>query len=422
MRKLYISALVAAALSLPGLTEAKVQTIRMTCGPTEADQTLCEYVTKRFESETGHKVESVDWSVNATDQLGLLQQMFSAGDSTIDVMQLDGTWPGLIGNHLLDLSDHFSNEDGQFFEAQWKNNTVNGQIKAIPAWLSAAMLYYRTDLLEKYNEEPPETWDDMERIAKRIQAAEQKEGNRQFWGFVFQGKAYEGLTANALEWVYSHNGGAVVEQDGTISINNEGAARSFNRAAGWVGNIAPNGVLGYTEEEARALFQNGDALFLRNWPYVWNNVQADGSPVQGKVGISVLPRDGEDGQHAATLGGWQFGVNAYTENPELSVKLVDILTDKETQKYRFILTGYTPSIPSLYEDADILAIAPHMETYLSIFSTAVARPSSATTRHYNRVSNAFYNSAFNVLSGRMNGEDAVVRLERELQRIKGRGW
>ena len=240
--------------------------------------------------------------------------------------------------------------------------------------------------------------------------------------FVFQGKAYEGLTCNAIEWVNSHNGGLVVEPDGEISINNQQAAKAFDRAGNWVGSISPNGVLGYTEEEGRAVFQNGDALFLRNWPYVWANAQADGSPVQGKIGISVLPKDGEDGAHSAALGGWQYGVNAYSDNPELAIKLVDILTDEQTQKYRFEVTGNTPSIKSLYEDPDVIAFAPYVGQFLPIFDAATARPSTVTGSDYNRVSSAFYNSAFNVLSGRMTGEEAVTRLERDLQRIKGRSW
>ena len=174
MQKLLAPVLMAAALSMTGTAQASVETLRMTCGPTGPDRIFCDYVATRFEKETGNKLETVEWPFSSTDQLSLLQQMFSAREGTIDVMQLDVVWPGLLGCHLLDLSDHFDNDDGRFFEAQWDNNIVDGKLKAVAAFVDAAMLYYRTDLLEKYDEQPPVTWDDMERIANKIQEAERK--------------------------------------------------------------------------------------------------------------------------------------------------------------------------------------------------------------------------------------------------------
>ena len=42
---------------------------------------------------------------------------------------------------------------------------------------------------------------------------EKKAGNDKLMGFVFQGKAYEGLTCNALEWVDSFKGGTIVDPE-----------------------------------------------------------------------------------------------------------------------------------------------------------------------------------------------------------------
>ncbi len=137
------------------------------------------------------------------------------------------------------------------------------------------MLFYRSDLLEHYGETVPQTWAEMTRIAERIQQAEREAGNEGFWGYVFQGKAYEGLTCNAIEWVASYGGGRIVDDNGNITINNAGAAEALQTVAGWIGTIAPRGVMGYEEEQARAVFQNGDTLFMRNWPYVYALSQPD---------------------------------------------------------------------------------------------------------------------------------------------------
>ena len=173
--------------------------------------------------------------------------------------------------------------------SSFSNDTVNGRLKAIPNYIDTGVLFYRKDLLEKYNEQPPKTWEEMTRIATKIQAEERKAGRKNFWGYIFQGKSYEGLTCNALEWVQSYGGGSFVDEKGNVTINNEKAARAFDMAKSWIGTISPKGVLGYKEEESRTVFQNGDALFMRNWPYVWQLSQAQDSPLKGKVGVAPLP-------------------------------------------------------------------------------------------------------------------------------------
>lgn len=88
-------------------------------------------------------------------------------------------------------------------------------------------------------------------------------------GLCFQGNAYEGLTCNALEWVKSSGGGQIVEADGTVSINNEQAAAAIDRAKGWIGTISPQGFLPIRRKKSRGVWQTGNAVFVRNWPYAY---------------------------------------------------------------------------------------------------------------------------------------------------------
>ena len=123
----------------------------------------------------------------------------------------------------------------------------------------------------------PTTWEELAATAKMIMDKERAAGNEDMWGFVFQGNAYEGLTCNALEWVKSNGGGQIVEPDGTISINNPKAAAAIDMAKGWVGTISPPGVLAYQEEESRGVWQTGNAVFMRNWPYAYSLGNGDDS-------------------------------------------------------------------------------------------------------------------------------------------------
>ena len=139
----------------------------------------------------------------------------------------------------------------------------------------------------------------MADTAKMIMDKERAAGNKDMWGFVFQGNAYEGLTCDALEWVKSNGGGQIVEPDGTISINNPKAAEAIDMVKGWVGTISPPGVLSYQEEESRGVWQTGNAVFMRNWPYAYSLGNSADSPIKGKFDVTTLPV----GPAAHTLGG-----------------------------------------------------------------------------------------------------------------------
>ena len=165
------------------------------------------------------------------------------------------------------------------------------------------------------------------------------------WGFVFQGNAYEGLTCNALEWVKSNGGGQIIEPDGTISINNPQAAAAIDRAASWVGTISPEGVLAYQEEESRGVWQTGNAVFMRNWPYAYALGKAPNSAIKGKFDVAPLPAGGGEGaRSAATLGGWNFAVSKYSQNPEAAIELALFLASPEVQKNRAIQQSNLPTI------------------------------------------------------------------------------
>lgn len=413
----------AAALVSLGAGFAHADTVKMECGAGATVKSFCDYIKTRFEAETPHKLEFIDLPRASDEKLSMLQQIFATKDgNVVDVMAIDVVWPGVLERHLLDLTDKVKDLEPAFFPSVWQNNIVNGRIKGVPNFIDAGVLFYRTDLLQKYGEQPPKTWQEMARIAAKVQDAERAAGSKNLHGFVFHGKAYEGLSCEALEWVSSFGGGSFVEPDGSVSANNPKAVAAFKLVASWIGTISPKGVLGYQEEEARAVFQNGDAVFMRNWPYAYLLSQDDSSPVKGKVGMMLLPSGGEGGRHAAALGGWQWAVSAYTKAPEASIALVRMLSDAQTQKQNFLQMGVSPSRLDVYEDPEVKAKGPHLVLLKEAFASAVARPSTATRGEYPKVSKAIWNAAYDTLSGRASAEAALADLEGRLKRFKGREW
>jgi trehalose/maltose transport system substrate-binding protein len=138
---------------------------------------------------------------SASERLARYQQHLAARPGDIDVLQIDVVWPAILANHLADLSGHYDRATlDQHFSTIIKNNTVADRLVAMPWFTDAGVLYYRQDLLQTYDRRVPETREEMAETARTIVAAERRAGYDRMWGYVFQGRAYEGLTVNALEW------------------------------------------------------------------------------------------------------------------------------------------------------------------------------------------------------------------------------
>ncbi|NBX15236.1 MAG: ABC transporter substrate-binding protein, partial [Betaproteobacteria bacterium] len=326
--------------------------------------------------------------------------------------------PGILKDHLLDLKPYSKGIESEHFPAIIANNSVNGKLLGMPWYTDAGLLYYRADLLKKHGLKVPTTWEELTQTALKVQSAERAKGDLDFHGYVFQAKAYEGLTCNALEWVSGHGGGTVVGPDGQITIGNAQAVKALNMAASWIGSISPAGVLNYEEEEARGVFQNGNALFMRNWPYAWSLMQKSGSLVKGKVGVAKLPGS----PSAATLGGWQLGVSKYSKHAAVAADLVMYMTSASVQKARAISGSYNPTLPALYKDPEVIQANEFMATLADVFANSVARPTTATGLKYPQVSQSFWNAAHEVMSKRATGEEAVAKLESRLKQIRRKHW
>ena len=418
--------MLAAALLLgcAAASQADAAKVAISCGAVGQELEFCRSGAEAWAKQTGNEVGIVSTPNSATERLALYQQLLAAGSSDVDVFQIDVVWPGILGTQFIDLSQAFSAEEvGAHFPPIIQNNTVGGKLVAMPWFTDAGLLYYRKDLLEKYSFQPPATWDDLAATAQKIQDGERAAGNPKMWGYVFQGKAYEGLTCNALEWVDSHGGGQIVDRDGRITIANPQAAQALARAASTVGTIAPEGVLNYSEEEARGVFQSGNAVFMRNWPYAWALGQAADSPVKDKIGVMALPKGGPDGKSTGTLGGWELAVSRYSKNQDAAIDLVRYLTSPAEQKRRAIEGAYNPTIVGLYTDPDVIAAAPFIGALRETFTNAVARPSQVTGTKYNQVSSEFFNAAHQVLSRQASAEDALGQLAKRLDRLsRGGKW
>lgn len=344
----------------------------------------------------------------ASDQLhNAYATALTAGDSSIDVLSVDVIWPSEFASAgwILSIDDRFTREERErFFDGPLQAVTYQDKIYAMPRYTDSGVLYYRKDILQT----PPKTWDELIGMCKDNIG---KNGIKN--GFVFQGNQYEGFICNALEYI-NGNGGSILT-DGKVTVDTPQVKQGLQYMKDiMTQKIAPQGITTYKENEATALYQQGETLFLRNWTSSWILLNKDDSPVKGKVGVAQIPI-GKDGKESSpTLGGWNMAINKYSEHPEEAWKFIEFATGTEGQKITALEAGKIPTRKDLFNDNDILTKNPFWKDFYNGFLTSKARPVSPV---YPKISDTMQINFHKAVTGGMSIDDAVKNVEKDLNEL-----
>jgi multiple sugar transport system substrate-binding protein len=354
--------------------------------------------------------------VEGPNQTNLIEDLYTSafllGDSPYDLVNMDVIWtPKFAGaGWLLDLTDEFSEKAlAVFSTADVNGGKYQNRLYRLPVRSDAGVLYYRKDLLEKAGLEPPQTFEDLVKISKTIQ----QQGAAR-WGYIWQGQQYEGSAAMFVEVLQGFGGFWVNPDTLDVGLDRPEAIQAVKFLRSTVDQgISPPGVTNYIEEDTRQIFQSGQAVFLRSWPYVWPLANADKSPVKGKIGI--MPLVGTPGHPGGScLGGWGLGIAKTSKHPKEALTAIRFLTSADAQK-RFIKeAGYVPSRKALFNDPDIVSQYSHYPQLLNVVNKAVLRPPVAQYAQASDILQRYLSAA---LTQQQTPEDAMKAAANETRRL-----
>jgi trehalose/maltose transport system substrate-binding protein len=395
--------------------EFGIVTVVFKHGKIAGDPEAFRSLLQRFEAEHPGimvKDETLPASSDQQHQFYVISLEGHSGD--FDVLSMDVIWVQEFARAgwIRDLSDLLPSEKrGEFFPGPMTAVTYQGGAYAIPWYIDAGLLYYRKDLLDKYGLGPPKTWEELVSTAQTILKGEEDPHLR---GFVWQGKQYEGLICNVLEFIWSAGGHVLNDRGRVILASKESeVALGFMRDLIARYRVSPAMVTSADEEATRRIFGEGRAIFMRNWPYAWNRFEQKGSKVRGKVGVAELPSF-PGHSSAATLGGWQLGINRYSPHPKEAEALVQFLTSSEIQRRMAIEIGYKPTRKSLYKDEKLIASQPFITGLYGVFLSARPRP---VTPYYLMLSQALQPEFSAALVGLKRPEKALRDAQLEMNYI-----
>jgi multiple sugar transport system substrate-binding protein len=247
-------------------------------------------------------------------------------------------------------------------------------------------------------ERVPSTWDELAEQARDLGR------QHEIAGYVSQLARYEGLPVNLLEAIWGQ-GGDLLQQGGEPRLDVEATTRGLaflhdGIRDGWI----PGTARAYDEEQSRRAFQSGQAVFMRNWPYAYDLLTAQDSPVRKDFDVAKLPGP-------SALGGANLAVSRFSRRKKTALEFSRFLADEGAQRETFEEGGYPAVLASVYEDPNVQANQPYTLALRDSIKDARSRPS---TPYYGQVTRVIQDAAFSVLG---LGEEPARAAERLAERL-----
>jgi multiple sugar transport system substrate-binding protein len=371
-RRAVLAAMALATASCTGVTNRRsnADLVWATGGIIPADQNRAQDIAAQWNMlhPNGPKVRVEPLPPSTTETYQLLSLELNAGLPHFDILDLDVVWIPEFAQRgwLVDMQDLRPDIEPTSLPGPLQTAVWNGKLWTAPYRTDAGVLYYRSDLVDT----PPRTWEELISVGRRV--GEQNG----IAPFVADGAQYEGLVVQYLEYFWGLGGDVFAMDRQSVLFQPDKAlyAAEFMRNAFREGVYAPGfNTMGL--EEARQTFQSGEAVFLRSWPYAYQQMNGRDpiSQVVGKVGIAPMPAFDGRGSVAA-LGGSNLAVSAFSRNIPAATEFVRLVsTSRDVQLALAQRHSMAPTLKTAYRD---LAADPMMVVLAQVLPTAKPRPAT----------------------------------------------
>ena len=281
-------------------------------------------------------------STSSDQQRVSLVRRLAAGDSSIDILAMDVDWTaefataGWIRPWTGANAAAVSNG---VLAGPLKTATWRGKLYAAPINSNTQLLWYRKDLVKTV----PRTWDQM--IDDSVGLAKQGKPH----AIEEQGSKYEGLVVWFNSLVNSAGGG-ILSPDNKILIgpSTKTAAQIMRRLATTA--AADPGLNVAQESQSDTAFDQGNAAFEINYPFVWQSAQATNPKVFKQMGYAPFPSVAAGTAPRVSIGGYNLGVSTHSPHPQQAFDAVRCLVQRQNQIRDAVKGGLAPVLASIYSE------------------------------------------------------------------------
>lgn len=345
----------------------------------------------------------IEYQTNLEQMKTKLLQVAARG-SAPSMSQVDSFWVPSFYDDLQPVTDVIDDPD-DWYPFVKDVMVQGGEWKAVWKNTDCRALYYRQDLMDKYNDgNPPETWDELISVGKTIK---QKENMN---GYMYNGGKWEATTFDNLAMFWAQGGDLVNDQGKPVlgdGSNKKALLNVFDFFKRTIDSgITPKRVANINDYALlRQAALNGEtAMFLGgNWQISVIKQKTDKKTWENWK-VAKIPQMKADMSSTGT-GGWTEGVFATDESKrKAAAAFAGMYATKENMAKYCKASGNLPTRKSVYEGKKYFSEDPYMQVYKKLLEDGRARPGYPI---YLTISSEWQAAAGKVITGQASPEKAV---------------
>jgi len=303
----------------------------------------------------------------ADDQRLQMVRRLAAGDTSMDILGLDVTWPPEFAEAgwILPWTGTYKQQaEAGTLAVPLQTATWKGQLYAVPYNSNTQLLWYRSDLVKT----PPTTWDQMISDAEQLA----KEGKPHL--IEIQGAQYEGSTV-WFNTLISSAGGSILTPNAQAASLGPPAVTALSIMKKLGTSVAADPSLPVQmEDQNRLAMEAGTAAFELNYPFVYPSMKTNNPEIFKNFKWALYPGVKPGVPAKVTIGGIDMAISKYSPHPDQAFQAALCLRDKENQLNAAVKGGLPPTLESLYSDPAMFPSYPFHAEILSSLQTASVRP------------------------------------------------
>jgi len=318
-------------------------TLRVWLNGPDTPQTMRDYAIETFKEQYPNvsvEIEEQEWD----GIVPVLTNALAADDSP-DIVEMGNTQAQGFeaAGALVDLTpaeDDLGGDD--LLDSLKEAGTYDGKLFALPLYAGARVVTYRTDLFEAAGIEVPTTMQEFVDAGTALQEANASTAN--FSGIYFPGRNWQAM----LSFIWDA-GGDIATQDGgewTGTLADEGAVEGLTQ----VQDIMTNANQAPADSDDRndyIEFCAGEIGMLMGPGWKGGQIEEECPEMVGKLGVFPLP-GAEEAVAPSFLGGSVLGVSAKSENPDLAVEFLELISSEGFQA-QYAEAGLIPNQKAFLE-------------------------------------------------------------------------
>ncbi len=316
---------------------------------------------------------TLEYETMSQDLLDQLIIWMTSQDATVDIFGIDEPWVSQFGRAgwAVPLNDRIPDLDERFSASGLDTFSYEGDRLGVPFWGSITGLYYRSDILEEYGFDPPESVDEIVETVEAVRA-----DDPDVTGFLWPGAREEDLVMYYATLLHAFGGG-YLSSDGSYAFDSEESLEAVRFMRETIeSGVSPRAVQNWNRQEGRQRFANGEGIFLwdNNDIVIWLD-DPERSQIVGNWDLMVFPSQ-PGGESVAITGGFAFAANPFGENLDAAVDVLDVIAGEQVQKGFALAWGPVQYYTDLYDDPEVQEYNPNVEKLIPLLDSARNRPPS----------------------------------------------